>query len=101
MPGYVSTDTTGRLAGASAALVSPYVMVPPTLDPGRPISARRWWPARVMAWGAAISFLGAWPGSVRAAEVTRVVSGFEEGRRFDVAVTLTWSHDWKLSLIHI
>ena len=52
-----------------------------------------------MAWGAAISFLGAWPGSVRAAEVTRVVSGFEEGRRFDVAVTLTWSHDWKRASI--
>jgi hypothetical protein len=53
---------------------------------------------RVTAFCAAL-LLGASVGQARAAEVTRVVSGFEEGKRFDVAVSLTWTHDWKRASI--
>ena len=39
------------------------------------------------------------PSVAGAAEVTRVVSGFQEGKRFDINVTLTWMHDQKQAII--
>ncbi|MBC8131561.1 MAG: hypothetical protein H7X95_01165, partial [Deltaproteobacteria bacterium] len=39
------------------------------------------------------------PADARAAEVTRVVSGFDDAGRFDFNVTLAWLHEQKQASI--
>jgi hypothetical protein len=54
-----------------------------------------------VGWSATLTLVlvAAVPGPGRAAEVTRVVSGFDDAKRFDFNVTLTWLHEQKQATI--
>jgi hypothetical protein len=71
-----------------------------TLDRARPIRTGGIRPTLVAAIGFAV-FAGAMSVvlDARAAEVTRVLSGFDDAKRFDLNVSLTWIHEQKRAAI--
>jgi hypothetical protein len=86
-----------RLICASSYAPRGCVIVRPTLDRECSIRTGGIRPARVTVLG--VVLCAAVPVSARAAEVTRVVSGFDETKRFDFNITLGWTHDKKQATV--
>jgi hypothetical protein len=71
------------------------------LDRGRSIRTEAYGPARVAALLTVL--LGGWAAqggrAAQAAETTRVLTGFDDQKRFDFNVSVAWTHDQKESIV--